>query len=126
MDAAPATRRHRGPITGAARRLGVTVALALPALSGLRAAETFTGVITDSMCATGNHAGMQMGPTDADCTLACIDAHGATYVLFDGTKVYELSDQQTPKAFAAQYVQVTGTLEANTMRITVESMRAAR
>jgi hypothetical protein len=126
MDAAFAARRHHGPMHGAVRRLVVILALVLPALSGARAAETFTGVITDSMCATGDHAGMQMGPTDADCTLACIDAHGATYVLVDGTKVYELSDQRTPKAFAAQRVEVTGTLDAKTMRIEVESMRAAR
>ena len=33
---------------------------------------------------------MRMGPTDAACTIACISAHGATYVLYDGKDVYTL------------------------------------
>jgi hypothetical protein len=127
MTAERTARRHDAtPLAGAMTRLAVILLLIIPALSGTRAAETFTGVITDSMCATGDHAGMQMGPTDADCTAACIDAHGASYVLFDGRNVYELSDQRTPVTFAAQRVQVTGTLDARTRRIAVESIRAAR
>jgi hypothetical protein len=54
--------------------------------------QTFTGVITDSMCANGDHSAMQMGPTDAKCTNACIDSHGASYVLYDGKQAYLLSD----------------------------------
>ncbi|PYQ73720.1 MAG: hypothetical protein DMG01_22010 [Acidobacteria bacterium] len=38
-----------------------------------------------------------MGPTDAECTIACISAHGATYVLYDGKEVYTLSDQRMPE-----------------------------
>src|ERR1700688_4074564 len=68
--------------------------------------QTFTGVITDSMCARGDHSQMQMGPTDAECTIACIRAHGATYVLYDGKQAYDLSDQQTPEKFAGQRVTV--------------------
>jgi hypothetical protein len=88
--------------------------------------QIFTGIITDSMCATGDHSKMQMGPTDADCVKACVAAHGATYVLTDGAKVYELSDQKTPEKFAAQKVTVTGTLDAKTNKITVRSMTAAK
>ena len=43
---------------------------------------------------------MRMGPTDADCTIACVGAHDATYVLNDGKDVYTLSDQKTPEKFA--------------------------
>ena len=88
--------------------------------------QTFTGIVTDSMCATGDHSKMQMGPTDADCVKACVAAHGATYVLTDGSKVYELSDQKTPEKFAAQKVTVTGTLDAKTNKITVRSITAAK
>ena len=88
--------------------------------------QAFTGIITDSMCATGDHSKMQMGPTDADCVKACVAAHGATYVLTDGSKVYELSDQKTPEKFAAQKVTVTGTLDAKTNKITVRSITAAK
>jgi hypothetical protein len=54
---------------------------------------------------------MRMGPTDAECTLACVDAHGALLVLVVGRDVYTLSDQQMPKNFAGQRVRVTGTVE---------------
>lgn len=87
---------------------------------------TFTGTITDSECADGDHAHMQMGPTDADCTIACVVIHGAAYVLYDGTDTYELSDQQTPERFAGQQVVVTGTLDADTKTIQVDSIVAAR
>jgi hypothetical protein len=85
----------------------------------------FTGVITDSMCATADHSRMKMGPTDGECTIACVDAHGATYVLYDGKEVYSLSDQQTPEKFAGKKVTVTGTLDARTMTVRVDSMTAA-
>jgi len=103
-------------------------ALALISLSAAQApkTQTFVGTITDNMCARANHSQMQMGPTDADCVKACVAAHGATYVLYDGTNVYELSDQKTPEAFAAQRVRVVGTLDAKTKKITVTSISAAK
>jgi len=86
----------------------------------------FTGVITDSMCADGNHSQMRMGPTDAECTRACVEAHGATYVLYDGKHGYTLSDQKTPEKFAGKKVTVTGTLDAKTQTIHVDSITAAK
>ena len=103
-----------------------TVALTLCAvasLSGAAAPETFTGVITDSECA-GSHARMRMGPTDADCTKACIDAHGASYVLYDGTRAYGLSDQRAPQAFAGRRVTVVGILDDAGKVIRVDSITA--
>ncbi len=88
--------------------------------------RTFTGVITDSMCSNADHAPMRMGPTDAECTTACISEHDATYVLYDGKNVYELSDQKTPAKFAAQRVTITGTLDAKRKTIQVASIRAAQ
>jgi hypothetical protein len=101
--------------------------LALAMLSGAQAKQTFTGSITDSMCANkAGHSAMRMGPTDAECTKACVVSHGATYVLYDGTNVYELSDQRTPERYAGQKVRVTGTLDAKTKTIRVDSIVAAR
>ena len=100
--------------------------LAAAALAAAPATQTFTGTITDNMCARGGHSQMRMGPTDAECTVACVGAHGATYVLFDGKDVYTLSDQRTPEKFAAQKVKVTGTLDAKTRTIQVESITAAK
>ena len=100
--------------------------LAVAALSAAPGKQTFTGIITDDVCGKAGHSQMRMGPTDAECTIACISAHGATYVLFDSKQVYTLSDQRTPEQFAARKVRVTGKLEARTKTIQVESIRAAK
>ena len=100
--------------------------LAIAALSAAQSKQKFTGTITDNMCAQGDHSQMRMGPTDAECTTACISAHGATYVLYDGKEVYSLSNQRTPEAFAAQKVTVVGTLDAKTKTIQVDSITAAK
>ena len=101
--------------------------LAVASLSAAQAKQTtFTGTITDNMCARADHSQMQMGPTDAVCTRECIRAHGAVYVLYDGKNAYTLSDQQTPEKLAGQKVRVTGTLDAKTKTIQVSSMTAAK
>jgi hypothetical protein len=99
--------------------------LAIALLAGAQSKQTFTGVVTDSMCPTGDHSGMRMGPTDAECTIACVMEHGATYVLFDGKATYDLSDQRTPEKFAGQRVTVLGTLNTKTKSIQVDSIVAA-
>jgi hypothetical protein len=100
--------------------------LAAVALAAVPDKQTFTGVITDDMCAKADHSHMQMGPTDAECTLACIDVHGASYVLYDGKESYKLSDQKTPEKFAAKKVSVIGTLDKKTGTIQVDSINAAK
>ena len=100
------------------RSIFVIVAL-LPAPQGK---GMFTGTITDNMCPAADHSRMRMGSTDAECTLACVSAHGATYVLYDGKDTYALSDQQTPEKFAGKKVTVTGTLDAKTKTIKVDSI----
>ncbi len=105
------------------------VILSLLVIVGLAPAQskrTFTGTITDGMCAAADHSQMRMGPTDAECTIACVDAHGAAYVLYDGKDVYRLSDQQMPEKFAGKKVNVTGTLNAGSKTIQVDSITAAR
>jgi hypothetical protein len=89
--------------------------------------QTFVGVITDDMCATKTgHAAMRMGPTDAECTNACVDAHGSFYVLWDGKTEYTLSDQKTPQQFAGRKVRVVGSLDAAGKTIVVTSIAAAK
>jgi hypothetical protein len=100
--------------------------LAIAALAVAAGKQTFTGVVTDSMCADGDHSHMRMGPTDAECTTACVSIHGASYVLYDGKKTYTLSDQKTPEKFAGKKVTVVGTLDANTKTIQVDSIAAAK
>jgi hypothetical protein len=77
------------------------------------------------MCALAGHASMRMGPTDAECTRACVTSHGASYVLLSGKTVYALSDQQAPEQWAGRKVKVAGTLDAKTKTIQVKSIAGA-
>ena len=95
------------------------------AIAPAQGTQKFTGTITDSMCPAGNHSQMRMGPTNAECTIACNDAHGAAYILYVGKETYALSDQKTPQKFAGQKVTVTGKLDAKTRTIQVSSITAS-
>jgi hypothetical protein len=99
--------------------------LALTALSAAPDKQTITGTITDDMCAAEGHARMRMGPTDAECTAACVSIHDAAYVLQAGKIVYVLSDQRTPAPLAGRKVRVVGAVDPKTRTITVDSITAA-
>jgi NAD-dependent DNA ligase len=95
-------------------------------LAAAPGSQKFNGTITDSMCAEADHSRMRMGSTDAECTIACVNMHDATYVLYDGKEVYTLSNQNLPEKFAGKKVIVTGTLNATTRNIQVDSITAAK
>jgi hypothetical protein len=100
-----------------------TILLSLAA-AGTMFAATFTGTITDSGCGKPDHKAMNMG-SDEQCVKGCVK-QGAAYVLWDGKKSYELSDQKTPEQFAAKKVTVEGTLDAKSNTIKVSSIKAAQ
>src|SRR5262249_35467057 len=105
-----------------------SVFLSLILVSTLASAQNkqkFTGTITDDMCPAGDHSRMRMGSNDAECTIACVSAHGALYVLYDGKTFYNLSDQKTPEKFAGKKVTVAGTLDPKTRTISAESINPA-
>jgi hypothetical protein len=105
-------------------RLASLTLFAVAAFAGNASKQTFTGVITDSMCAD-DHKAMNIAPTDK-CVRECIKhSAGVKYVLFDGKNSYKLSDQQTPEKFAAKRVKVTGTLYEKTGIIHVDSIQPA-
>ncbi len=81
--------------------------------------QSFTGVITDTMCGA-NHKPMNVTP-DSKCVLECVK-HGSKYALLVGNNVYVLSDQQSPEKFAAQKVKVTGALNAKTKILRVDKI----
>lgn len=81
--------------------------------------QTFTGAISDSMCGAEHMMG-----SAKDCTLKCVDG-GSKYVLVDPKgKIYQLSDQTKPKAFAGENVKIVGTLDGDTISVT--SIAAAK
>jgi hypothetical protein len=87
--------------------------------------QVFTGVITDDMCANGDHSAMKMGSNDAECTIACVEDHGAAYVLYDGKEAYLLDDQVKPEKFAGKKVAITGSLNVANKTIHVETITLA-
>jgi len=100
----------------------VAVALLQPQSGG----QSVSGVITESECAAANHALMRMGDTDAECARACVDSHGATWLLFDGTTAWALDDQKAPAEFAGKRVVITGAVDSKAKRITVRSIAPAK
>src|SRR6266496_3541825 len=83
------------------------------------ASQSFTGIITDSMCGN-DHAMMKVTP-ESKCVVECVKS-GSKYALYDGKTAYVLSDQKTPEQFAGQKVKVTGTLFEKTKILQVESI----
>ena len=84
------------------------------ALALAAAPKTFTGVITDAMCGK-DHSMMGVKP-DARCVTECVK-QGSKYALVVGDDIYDLSDQKTPEKFAAQKVNVKGTLDGKTIQV---------
>jgi hypothetical protein len=94
------------------------------ALMASAASQTFTGVITDTMCGK-DHAMMKVSP-DSKCVVECVKGDKNTrYALFDGKNTYVLSDQKTPEQFADKKVTVTGTLYEKTKILKADSIAQA-
>jgi len=96
----------------------VMIAMAITTIS---AADTFTGVITDTMCGAKPHSMMSKGHTDAECAKMCVKGPHE-YALLNGANVLKLSDQKAAAKFPAQKVKVTGAYDEKTKTIKVTSI----
>ena len=103
----------------------IVALLSLAASLAPQGPQTFTGVITDDGCGK-SHAQMRMGPTDADCTNACVSAHGSAYALNDGKTLYTLKSKEKFEKFAARKVSIVGTLDKKTNTIQVDSITVSK
>jgi hypothetical protein len=103
----------------------IFVLLVTVATSAAPSTRTFTGTVSDDMCAKADHSQMRMGSNDGECATACVSAHGATYVLYDGKNVYTLSGGVSPERFAGQKVKIAGAVDAKTHTIRVDSITRA-
>lgn len=105
----------------------------------LRAGErdqVFRGEIGDSQCALNVHSlsrshkemlkKRSIGKTSADCARYCVKYLGGVFVLQVKDKVYKLDNQELANIYAGQKVILTGTLDAQTNTIAVESMVPAK
>lgn len=83
---------------------------------------TWTGQISDSMCA-GSHSKMMASHTDAkmtahDCTIACVKA-GGKYVFVSHGKTYNIANQDDPdlEMHAGHTVRLSGTIDGDTITV---------
>jgi hypothetical protein len=97
----------------------ILTAVAVIALAAADRPQTFSGVITDTMCKQTH--GMLAGQPDDQCIAMCVKG-ASQYALYDGKDVLKLSDQKTPGKFASQHVKVTGTFNPKTRMIKVSSI----
>src|SRR5207302_9538846 len=89
--------RSSGRVSKVVMKHLIVCLLAVAVFSAPQGKQTFTGTITDDECGRADHSRMRMGPTDAACVRACISAHGASYVRYDGKDHSTLSHQQRPE-----------------------------
>jgi hypothetical protein len=106
--------------------VALCAALELAALSAAPGTKTFSGIISDDICVKGDHSHMRMGATDAECAIACVSAHDAAYVLYDGRNFYRLSGPQALETFAGRKVKITGELDPKTQTIRIDSITNAK
>ena len=95
--------------------------LAEAAISSGAQTQTFTGVVTDTMCGARPHSAMVKDRSDAECVKMCVKGPH-TFALLDGTNVMKLSDQKTPAKYVARKVKVTGAYDGKTKTIKVLSI----
>ena len=101
-------------------RKSLLIAVAIANMAGAAGQQTFSGVITDTMC--GKMHRMVSGQPDEKCIAMCVKGSSSQYALFDGKAVLNLSDQKAPAKYAAQRVKVVGTLNEKTRTIKVSSI----
>ena len=89
-----------------------------PGASGASKPQSYTGVISDSVCRS-KHMPASMGAKDEpECVKKCMGAN-AQYVLLAGDKVYTLEGAPADFAqYAAQNVTVKGTLDGDKLKAT--------
>jgi hypothetical protein len=86
-----------------------------------KSAQTFTGVVSDSMCGKQH---MMKDKSAAQCTRECVKS-GSDYALVVGEKVYTLKGNKSEMdKFAGERATVTGSAKDDT--ITVSSISASK
>jgi len=100
------------------KKLAALAILTLSFASASAFAESFTGVVSDAMCA--KNPAKAGSAAHAGCAKKCIDG-GSPAVLVVGDKVYKISNPDKLTAFAGKTVTVDGSVDADT--ITVKSVK---
>jgi hypothetical protein len=98
------------------RRLLILSTLSLPLMVFGFTDSVWTGYVTDTHCGRNCQRTSDMKP-DLKCIQLCV-RKGSQYGLWAGKRVYLLEPQEQVAAFAAQNVEVKGTIVSGTIHVT--------
>ncbi len=89
----------------------------------MAADNSWTGWISDSQCGV---KGANDKAGTAECTVKCVKEHGAKYVFVNDAdkKVYVVDAQDKVAPHAGHHVNVKGTVEGETLKLTSIEMAA--
>jgi hypothetical protein len=93
------------------KALMLVAALALAAMPAMAGEFKATGWIVDAQCGKSN-----ANAKGAECVKSC-NKNGSPLVLSVGDKIYKIDDQKLAKENIGFAVQVTGTLEGDTVKV---------
>ncbi len=96
------------------RKLAVAAAVAFTLCAGSAFAETFTGVVSDAMCA--KNPAKASSPDHAACAKKCIEGGTPAVLIVEG-KVYPVSNPDTLKDYAGQKITVDASVDNGTLTI---------
>jgi hypothetical protein len=96
------------------KKLAAFAALAFTLCAGSAFAETFTGVVSDAMCA--KNPTKASSPDHAACAKKCIEGGTPAVLIVDG-KVYQVSNPDTLKKYAGDKVTVDASVDNGTLTI---------
>ncbi len=103
------------------RKVVLLAAAVVFASAGIAQAETWKGVIGDSMCGAKHSA--DKGSDHSKCVAKCIQG-GSKYAFVVGDKVYQISNQDFAdlKAHAGHVVSLTGTMKDDAITVSKVEM----
>jgi hypothetical protein len=96
------------------KRIAALATLALTFTAVPMLAESFTGVVSDAMCA--KNPAKASSPDHAACAKKCIEGGSPAVLIVEG-KVYQVSNPDVLKDHAGDKVTVDATLDNGTLTI---------
>jgi hypothetical protein len=101
--------------------LAFVAGICLTAMSTTADEGSWTGYVTDSLCAKG---GDMAKMKDSDCATMCVKDHGGKWVLYSPTakKAFTLEPADKVAEHAGHYVTIKGNLDGDNIKVSSVTM----
>ena len=96
------------------KKISAVAVLALSFCTVSALAETYTGVVSDAMCA--KNPAKASAPEHAACAKKCIEG-GSPAVLIVGSKVYQVTNRDKLDAYAGKKITVDASMDNGALKI---------